>query len=230
MRILVLALVLVNALFFAWQYWIAGTREVATVDPYRGVPVLELAPSAPVVPVADPEPVAVARASEPAPGLCAELGPFKDRAAAEEGIQRLGLADGGASLDDRLRERTVFWVYLEPFPSRQAANSALKQMEAAGISDAFVVNDSQYRNAVSLGLYSTDERAQRRLGQVREAGQRPRVQEQDRSTTAVWASLVLADAAALEAVGVKLGADAAVSIREVPCGRDGQDDGADEQP
>ncbi|MGQ5523470.1 SPOR domain-containing protein [Chitinimonas sp. PSY-7] len=68
---------------------------------------------------------------------------------------------------------TRFWVYIAPRPSLEDAQKKTEELKALGISDFFVVNDgSQWSRAVSLGLYSTREAAQRRLETLRQQGVR----------------------------------------------------------
>lgn len=68
---------------------------------------------------------------------------------------------------------TRFWVYIPPRASLAEAQKKADELKALGISDFFVVNDgSEWRNAVSLGLFSAREGAERRLSDLRNQGVR----------------------------------------------------------
>ena len=65
---------------------------------------------------------------------------------------------------------TRHWVIFPPLPSTEAAVAKLDELTAAGVQDAFVVKDGIWRNAISLGLYATDEAAHRRVLEVESKG------------------------------------------------------------
>jgi hypothetical protein len=62
------------------------------------------------------------------------------------------------------------WVIFPPLPSAQSAAEKLNELTAAGVSDAFVVKDGPWRNAISLGLYANAEAAGRRVHEVEGKG------------------------------------------------------------
>lgn len=65
---------------------------------------------------------------------------------------------------------TRYWVIFPPLPSAQSAAAKLGELAAAGLQDAFVVKDGTWRNAISLGLYASDEAARRRVREVEDKG------------------------------------------------------------
>lgn len=62
------------------------------------------------------------------------------------------------------------WVIFPPLPSPQSAAAKLSELAAAGVQDAFVVKEGDWRNAISLGLYANDEAARRRVSEVEDKG------------------------------------------------------------
>lgn len=62
------------------------------------------------------------------------------------------------------------WVIFPPLPSPASAEAKLKELVAAGLNDAFVVKDTAWKNAISLGLYANAEAAQRRVKEAEEKG------------------------------------------------------------
>ncbi|HEY9098068.1 MAG TPA: hypothetical protein VIN38_04280 [Thiobacillus sp.] len=65
---------------------------------------------------------------------------------------------------------TRHWVIFPPLPSSESAAAKLNELAAAGVQDAFVVKDAEWRNAISLGLYANNESAQRRVNEVEAKG------------------------------------------------------------
>jgi hypothetical protein len=61
---------------------------------------------------------------------------------------------------------TRHWVIFPPLPSPESAAAKLDELIATGLEDAFVVKDGVWRNAISLGLYASDEAARRRVAEV----------------------------------------------------------------
>lgn len=62
------------------------------------------------------------------------------------------------------------WVIFPPLPSAESAAAKLNELTAAGVQDAFVVQDAAWRNAISLGLFANDEAAGRRLRELEGKG------------------------------------------------------------
>ncbi|MHB1092391.1 hypothetical protein [Thiobacillus sp.] len=62
------------------------------------------------------------------------------------------------------------WVIFPPLPSAESATAKLSELAAAGVKDAFVVKDGDWRNAISLGLYADVDAAQRRVLEVERKG------------------------------------------------------------
>lgn len=66
-----------------------------------------------------------------------------------------------------------YWVYVPPRESAEDAQKKVAEYQRLGVSDFFAVNDGgRWQNAISLGLYSTQEAADRRLAGLRDKGVR----------------------------------------------------------
>lgn len=65
---------------------------------------------------------------------------------------------------------TRYWVIFPPLPSAESAALKLSEFNAAGLRDGFVVSDGTWQNAISLGLYNSDEAARRRVREVEGQG------------------------------------------------------------
>lgn len=98
---------------------------------------------------------------------CLEVGPFDSREKALQGARRYRRAGHEVSLrSSEERFEIGQWVYLSPLPSREAARQRAAELRQKGISDIYVVTTPEFRNAISLGVYSQSESVERRLAQL----------------------------------------------------------------
>jgi len=91
-------------------------------------------------------------------GACLEWGPFTtaELQRAQEALSKLKVANANARVVD---SPAAWWVYLPPAKSREDADRRVRELEELGVSDARVVTDEGYRNAVSLGIFRSQEAA-----------------------------------------------------------------------
>lgn len=163
--------------------WLAFALLAANV--VLAVYLLLAAPPAPVQPDvralevnADRVKIAEPGASKPAPqarapaatAACLEWSAF-DRA--DLGRVQADLAGLGAARTfvRDLGPTPAWWVHIPPLRSREEAQRRALEIEAAGVTDVRVVAENErWRNAVSLGIYKTEETAAARVARLREAG------------------------------------------------------------
>lgn len=67
-------------------------------------------------------------------------------------------------------QRTRHWVIFPPLPSAQSAAAKRDELAAAGVGEAYVVDDGTWRHAISLGLYADREAAARRVRELEDSG------------------------------------------------------------
>lgn len=132
-------------------------------------------PAAVAVPASAPTPVPVAAIALPSKAIavktCMEWGEFSgiDLARSEKELARF-------KLGDRLAQRTVeyasgYWVYMPPLGSKEAVNKKIAAIKALGLEDYYVVRDSrQWYNAISFGVFKTEEAAKNYLAVIRKKG------------------------------------------------------------
>jgi hypothetical protein len=164
MRTAFFVLLFANAAFFAYRFYVThyanpGSDPIAQqIQPER-------------VRIVQPE--ALARLAASRRGVaCIELGPVAttEAARAEEAVG--GLA-GGLKVSRRVDEATRWWVYIPPLPTRAAANQRVAELKKQGVDDyEFISDDSVWRNAISLGVYSSEETANRRVDELKRRGVR----------------------------------------------------------
>jgi hypothetical protein len=62
--------------------------------------------------------------------------------------------------------KTNYWLMLKPYKNRAKANEAGEILKKNRVKDFFIVRSGRYENAVSLGVFSTRERAQKRYNEI----------------------------------------------------------------
>ena len=159
MRVVFLILVLANVFFFAWTRHDASSRSVGKENPFtRQV---------------DPDKLKIVPrpASAAAADGCLEWGSVRasESARAEKALEPLAL--GNRVSARRTQEAAGWWVFLPPQSSRQEALRKAGELKALGITDYFVVTEEgEWRWALSLGIYRTQEAAEARLAAVQGQG------------------------------------------------------------
>lgn len=168
MRTLFFILVLANVAFFAFA-WSDGGAEAGGEARIIGQ---QLNPEK--IRLLMPEQVSALTRKPEAPKVvtaCLEWGGFAggDALRAGQALEPLAL---GAKLTQRKQEEVAaYWVYIGPLASRQSATQKAAELKRLGVDDYFVVSDDpKWRNAVSLGVFKTEEAAKARLETVRARG------------------------------------------------------------
>lgn len=181
MKYLFLLLMLANVVVFvAWM-------RLPAPDPVPGTPP-ERVLTADVIEL---EPVedgsrATAQAGEQAlveaGQSCLRLGPFYSSAAldpAKNWASSAGLEYLQVPGEERFKVGD--WVYLPPFETRDQAVARAQELRDMGIDDIYVVASDEFRNAIALGLYSTERGAAQRLAFLAEMGVEAQVHERMRT-------------------------------------------------
>jgi len=181
MRALFLLLVLANLVFFAYAQ-VAREGDGAA----SRIPQLQITPEKIRLLKAGEEPAAEKprppgksippappKVASAAPVACLEWGNLAgpDVAKAETALARLELPSGqvGRSVTDA----GGYWVYMPPLKTKADVDRKVRELRKLGITEFFVVQDAgQWRNAISLGIFRTDEGAQAFLAKLKERGVR----------------------------------------------------------
>jgi hypothetical protein len=206
MRNVFFALVLANLAFAAWHAWYAQSpRPVppARADVPRLTLVSELPPEArePPSDVAEGEiatdaspalpPVEALSVAEPV-DRCVSVGPFRDLAQAATAAANLRAA--GYDPTQRVAEDDVwigYWIYIQAIPTESNATEILQEVRAHGITDSYVIPNSDNGNLVSLGVFSEIGGVTRRRDEVRVLGYEPTIIDRTRRATVYWVDVVL---------------------------------------
>jgi hypothetical protein len=170
MRILVLLLLLANLAFFAWERFMR--TPVSAEEHIRQVQMtpekIKLVKAAAPAKAAAAAPAAVAQASDVP---CLEWGTFlgPEAARADAAIAELGLP--AARVRRVASDAKGYWVLIPPLPGKAEIDKAMETLKAQGVGDFTLVTEPpQKRNAISLGIFRSEEAAQNLLTAVRKKG------------------------------------------------------------
>jgi hypothetical protein len=233
LRLVAAALVVANLVVAAW--WLLQAPATHQV-PGRAAPLPPDAPRLALIGELDPDarkalekpradgapaatPSTAAAGLVPTGLLCVAVGPFDERPVADAVAEKLRTA--GIVLEVREESgqlRSGYWVHLPPFPSRDAAEKVAADLAQKGAGELFIVTASEQRHAISLGLFSTPERADQRAAEVGELGYRPRIAERFREGAVFWLEYREPAELAFDVVPLLQGLDPAIqrSARSCP--------------
>lgn len=174
-------LVLANVMFFAFMQWGApwlddnrNIQPQAALNPEK-IRLQTASPVAPTVTPAAAPALPPPAAQPPAPALpavvCMEWGEFS-----EADFARASAALAALHLGDRLRQRQTehvsgYWVYIPPLKNRAETTRKIGQLKARGVSEYFVMKEAgKWQNAISLGVFKTEDAAQKFLASLAAKG------------------------------------------------------------
>ena len=181
MRAFFLLLVLVNLAYFAY-----GRVALEGEGGERRIPQLQVAAerikllnATERAPASKPQrpvkalPAAPPKTATAAPAACLEWGIFSG-----PGVARAERALASLELPEGQVERTVtdaggYWVHMPPLKNKAEVDRKVRELRDLGVTEFFVVQDAgQWRNAISLGIFRTDEGAQAFLAGLKQRGVR----------------------------------------------------------
>jgi hypothetical protein len=165
-----------------------------------------------------PPPPVLKRFSAATPNVCFRIGPYADKNSAAKVIQQLAGSKYPGAAQIRQSERAApagVWVYLPPYPSRQAAQAEETRLEKLGIRDHYLVTQPPFANAISLGFFQDENSVVRRLAELRAKGYYNAQIEThyEGSRNAYWVETRLPD----EARGALSRVTGGQAIRQVSC-------------
>ena len=186
MRLLFLLLVLANLAFFGWSRFLAPvTADTQLLQQQLRPEAIHLltpeevaqsaAKQAAVQAAAKQLALAAAKRAAEAVKIssCVELGAFNvgDVPSVEQALATFSF---GSRLGQRRVEETAsFWVFIPPQRNRQSANLKVGQLKRMGVDEFFIVQDDpEYRFAISLGVFKSEDAAKARLKELRAKGVR----------------------------------------------------------
>ncbi|PWB48011.1 MAG: hypothetical protein C3F18_11655 [Nitrosomonadales bacterium] len=222
MRWLFALLLIANIAFFAVMQLPQGSTasdSMANHAPYhaekiRLLPEADLTRAQPVEAQPPEQPAAATQ-------VCLEWGIFskQELARAQNALKTLQLGENAIAVRSAPEKASKYWVYIPPLKSRTEAQKKLEELKGLGIEDSLVMQDNnKWRHAISLGVFSTQEAADKYLAELRardvkSARSGPRALDDGQSSM-----LIKASGTNLEAGLVKLKQDfPGTELKAVPC-------------
>jgi len=190
-------LLLVNLALFGWMRWggmLVADGDTTVVQAALNsdkIKLLELSPASAAAPVSGMTPgvsLVLSPVSAPAasiaPAVAVRVTPMvkeqpKTRGCAEWGefsgsdLSRAQQSLAAFKLGERLTQRGVehdhgYWVYIPPLKRRADVEKKIGQLKERGVKDYFVVQEEgKWLNAISLGVFKTEEAANKYLALLR---------------------------------------------------------------
>lgn len=87
--------------------------------------------------------------------------------------------------------KKLFWIYLAPQKSRESAIAAIEDLKSKGIKDYRLISSGDLRNAISLGLFSTQAVVNKRLNELKSKGYQPIVVPYHNAEMIYWVDVKL---------------------------------------
>jgi hypothetical protein len=99
--------------------------------------------------------------------ICYQSEILDDRDEANNLQRKLSKAGIGESSHKVVQTKRVnYWVMLKPYSARAKAEEAADMLKKRKVKDFFIVRSGEYENAVSLGVFSSRERAEQRYKSI----------------------------------------------------------------
>jgi len=125
--------------------------------------------------------------TEPTAARCNTLGPFKKKKTAN--AIRKELVSLGISAERRMSKdntRKGFWVLIPPESSRKKARAHVSDLKSKNVKDYFLVVTGAQANAVSLGVFSRSDLAQKRYDEIKALGFKIKIRQVDLPLREYW--------------------------------------------
>ena len=214
MKWLAIILLLTNVIMFAWQFDEHLRTKTAALSPLpRGTPGLRLVSELGTLP-ARREGAAEAAANlgddrgsilqavdmttelnsfgNPS-DTCISIGPIVDKQQLER--LRIWLRSHATTVHtqvEMIRQRQFFWIYLEATSDAEAKES-LNDLKRRGVTDYMLIHRGGLKNAISLGLFRSQDSVNRRLAEMTRQGYKPVVVPQFDTVENYWVRATLAE-------------------------------------
>ncbi len=162
--------------------------------------------------------VAIENNQSTVPRRCLSLGPFSDERELAEARARLQ-AQG---LDGEVRHApgriwVGYWIFLPATETREEAVGRVEALRERGVRDLYIEPAGERENAVSLGVFSERDRAQRRYREIRELGFQPQIARRTREGTVFWLDFESAEDLRIDPAGFQVAAGRIVRLASRTC-------------
>jgi hypothetical protein len=204
MKLIVWFLVIVNVLLLAYFNLAPSSDNLPSGNPPLQPEKLKLLTPEEIekLPRKEPEtiePVAYITDTVPAETGCYEWGSFSTASLlrARNVLDKYSLA---ATVQEQTsHESRRYWVYIPRLRSAAQAQSKVEELRVLGVEDMFVVQEPQWHNAISLGVFKDEQLATKLLEELRRRGVNSAVKgvrNQEKGQSSLFISNMSSDTAA----------------------------------
>ena len=92
---------------------------------------------------------------------------------------------------EALRKQVGYWVYIPPLASMQLARDALQKIKQNQVGDALIISEGTKANAISAGVYKTEQLGKERQNALAQLGYEAKVEPLFRTQPQYWLDLEL---------------------------------------
>ena len=120
-----------------------------------------------------PAPPSAPVTAAPAQGVCVEWGRFggAEVPRVQAALDKLALGEGARRTE--VAVKTSYWVYIPPLKSRSDMERKVNELRERGVNDyASILESGRWRYAIALGVFRSEDAAEKLLAQLREKGVR----------------------------------------------------------
>lgn len=144
-------------------------------------------------PAADEDGAPLTAAGLGAPsGVCVRIGPYATPAEYDDIRRWLAPRATRLALESSTTaKRRLFWVYLEPKDANEA-RASIADLKRKGVNDYLLIKKDGLGNAISLGVFSSQDAVNRRLAEMTKKGYSPLVVPRVETTDLHWLDAELA--------------------------------------
>ena len=193
MKWLAAFLVIVNAGFFAWNYWLPHPRGTAPLPhPTEAATSIDRLDEVDLNNFGKREPASLgASGGRTIEAACFAVGPLAGEYSEGSvmGRVREWLKSRGGRVGLRTgkyHELSYYWVYLPPSGTRDTAEARVRELASSAFGDAVVIPEGNMKNAVSIGVYGLRTALERALTRLKAKGFEPEVQRVRRTGESLW--------------------------------------------
>lgn len=135
----------------------------------------------------NPQPLPAKKVAPKIITSCTELGPINEQETATNIKKRLAALDLSSTIvEKQIVVKTDYWVILGPYNSKTRADLELKALKKKGIKDSYVMNNSEFKQVISLGLFGSKENAQRHADQLAKQSVDAKLSPIERTKAEFW--------------------------------------------
>jgi hypothetical protein len=118
---------------------------------------------------------------------CYRLGPFVGKRSVTKALSLLN-SRGILALQSSYKDKNKdgFWVFIPPQSSRRKANEIIGEFKTMGEKHFFLVANGEFKNAISLGLFSLRKHANARLDEMKKLGFSPAMRNVNLPKSLFW--------------------------------------------